>query len=323
MNNKKSKLILAACLFASFGWGQDVEGAVISESDYVKLIPDHSQGYLVMDSEIAGVDHWVVEVFEDVDGVETLIGEYETESSVNYMKLNPSHYGSENNTIRISGVDIEGYTIVDETHYPAAIGDGPASSPLPCNFLCVGNEYAWDITAREQIGSPLQSLKLGPAYSTPATANTPAVYFYENISAVNYATRFVPEASARGVILAANGPHYGVKWMGPITVPTGQLVVDFTGTPIAWGDTYYMLYKDMGPWRWDSGESTGYDTPYVGGSFCMYTFDGIIDKMNSDVDVLLDTELECHGDNFQLAGGMTWDCLFFQMLGTSVTQMCI
>lgn len=297
--------MIAACLFGGFGWGQEAQRTVITESEYVSLIPDNSQGYLVFDSHIAGVDHWTVEVFEHIEGVETLIGEYETESSMNHVKLSPAHYQDADNTIRISGIDVEGYTIVDETH-ELAIGDGPPSNPLDCHFLCIGADYAWDIGARELTGTPLQSLKLGQAHSTPATANTPAVYFFENIAATNM-PRFYTEASARGVILGANGPHYGVKWMGPLTVQPGQLVVNFQGNPIAWGDSYYKLYKDMGDWRWDSGKSTGYDTPYVGSSYCLYTFDGIIDRMNTDVDVLLDTELECVGDNFQLAGVLTWD----------------
>lgn len=296
----KLKLLVAACFMGIFSWGQDGVETVITESDYVERIPNNCQGFLIMDQNIEDVESWKVEVFDIVDGTATLIQTYHSNSGMNYIHMSPDDYETMTNRIVMSGLDAAGNVIITETH-EAFIGDGPTPVLLDCEFTCEGPDYAWRVFGYEMPGTPNQSLKISRGYSTPPSTTSAGVYFFENIHS-SQASYFTTEASSRGVSLAAGGPHEGVKWINLTEVQSGQTIFDKYGAPIYAGEFYYRLFKDMGDWEPDNGSSTGFATPHVGGSYCLYNIDGIMDVINADGDINLEQELACTGADFTSAG---------------------
>lgn len=288
-------------LLGGFVWGQEDSGSLIRETDYVLRTPDNCQGYLVMRSNIAGVDSWKVEVFKSGGGDRTLIHTYQTNGELNYVPMDPAHYESSTNTIVISGLDADDGVIITETHEPQAIGEGPHPVPLGCEFVCNGPNYAWKVYGYENPVNTQQSLKLGQAYATPPTTTIPGVYFFENVNALDQAY-FDSIVIARSISLAVPGGHYGVRWSGPHTVQAQQSVVDRFGVPITVGDPYYKVYKNLGDWQPNLGTTTGFQTPNL--DYCLMNMNGIINVMNTDSDVTLERELECTGTDYNWGGTM-------------------
>lgn len=293
-------ILYFAFIYSSLSWSQDGTKTLITESDFVERIPNNCQGFLVMEEGVEGVDSWKVEVFEEEDGVLSLAHTYHSSSGMRYVQLSVDDYTDMSHSIVVSGLDADGNVIVTETH-EAMIGDGPTPNLLDCSFTCEGPDYAWRVSVYGLDGSPNESLKIGRGYATPPTPTTAGVYFFENIHSSQVAY-FNTEATSRGVSLAANSPHLGVKYMDLTEVQTGQTIFDKYGAPIPAGEFYYRLFKDMGPWEVENGASTGFRIPHPSPSFCLNTTSGIIDVLNDDAGIHIDSLLSCAGAEFTSSG---------------------
>src|SRR5688500_12392154 len=89
----------------------------ISQAHFISLMPNHGQGYLVVNPDAAeGIDHWIVEIVEreysDLDYSDVVVSNLELVGK-NYMKISNSFLNSSSSYyfISVAAMDNEGNQI--------------------------------------------------------------------------------------------------------------------------------------------------------------------------------------------------------------------
>lgn len=264
------KTILTLSLFAATTLvAQQNPDPVISKSSVVANIPNHSQGFLIMNDN-PNVKKWEVDVLTyysngELLEVPELVVRYESTAGRDYVKIDKMYFSQNDYSFRITGYDTNGAIRVQEDHVQALI-DEPVNELQECNLRCEGSDYAWRLKVYENVNNGSQSLVLDHGFASlgdnQGTAPTP---FYENIpNDAMGQIYFEQQAALRNV----NITNYNTNEWDLVTTNPMQPPKDKNNTPIT-TSSYYKLKKDLGKWRPYVGSSTGSQTP-SGGSFCSY-----------------------------------------------------